>query len=225
MAGLTSSSPSMITNPATNINQGEQGMASGAVTGAAAGATAGSMILPGIGTVVGGVIGGIIGGISGAFADKGKVYERKANKWARLGKTREAAVQVRDAVDSFRQQRAMQMAAIGSETGGTLSSAPAGAVSSFGSQYAFGLNFNQGQMYIAGKVEKNLKKAGKAFNNSKLGFSYLNAATSIAGAFGGGGFGSTTTQPSFGVSNVNNYAVNTPQADFGFLNTQRPGSI
>lgn len=194
---MANPSNSYINNPGTQIGHGNQGAGTGAATGAAAGAAAGTAIFPGIGTAIGAVVGGVVGAIAGAFGDKGKMYERKAHKWEKLGKTREAGVQIRDAVDNFRQQRAMQMATIGAESGGTQSSAPMGAVASFGSQYVFGMNFNQGQNYIQGKVQKNMRKAGENYNKSKNTFAYLDAATSIAGSFGGGSFGKQTI-PTFG---------------------------
>lgn len=232
MGGLTSTStasPTTITDPTGNIHQGEQGAGAGAAQGAAAGAAVGTQILPGWGTAIGAVIGGIVGFAAGAFADKGKMYERKARKWARVGKNREAAIDVRNAVDTFRQQRALQMSAIAAEAGGTQSSAPAGSISSLGSQYAFGLNFNQGQMYIASKVEKNLTKAGKAYNSSKAGFGYLNAATSIAGSFGGfGGGGSGSQGLTFGTNSASgiqmqNQAFSDINSQFGHINMS--GSI
>jgi hypothetical protein len=173
--------------------QGNQGAGAGAAQGAASGAMAGSVFGP-WGTAIGAVVGGVIGFASGALADKGKVHERMARKWAKQGKNREAAIKMRDNLRAFRMQRAVSMASIASETGGTQSSAPQGAISSMESQYSFGSNFAIGQMYIMSQYEKQMKKAGDNFNASKAGFGYLSAATSITSAFGGGGFGGASSK-------------------------------
>jgi hypothetical protein len=188
-----------------SINQGESGAAMGAAQGAAMGAAAGTAILPGVGTIIGGALGAVGGWVSGAFADKGKVYERKARKWEQLGKQREAAIQVRDVVRNFRVQRAMAMTGIAAEAGGTQSTSTMGAVSAGGSQYTFGANFTQGQMFIQGQQQKFLTKAGKSYNNAKNGFAMLDAATTVAGSFGG--YGLTDTPSPTGTSGVSQSAL------------------
>jgi hypothetical protein len=177
------------------------------------GAQAGFSVGGPMGAIIGGIAGGIGGLIGGHAADAGKFYERKANKWAKLGKTRTAAIAVRDAVEQFRQQRAIQMATIGAETGGNRSSAPAGAISSLGSQFVFAMAFNQGQNMIQEKVQKNLKKAGKSYQQSQNIMAGISAISSSISSFGGIMGGSSGGGNTFGIgSPPANSAVSSPQA-------------
>lgn len=189
-------------NP-TPTHQGASGRAlgvgSGAATGASAGATVGSAILPGVGTAVGAVIGGVVGGIvgfaAGAFQDQGARYRKIARKWEKQGKERAAAINVRDQLRSFRIQRAMAMSGIAAESGGTLSSAPQGSVSSMGSQFAFNRAYNEGQTYIQGEYARMMRKAQAASSKGNLTMGLLSAGASLASTFGGafGGKGGPAT--------------------------------
>lgn len=172
----------MISNPG-RVDRSSGGRTSGAASGAAAGATAGMAFGP-VGAVIGGVVGAIGGFVAGAFADKSGYYKKMAGKWAQQGKDREAAIAMRDQLRSYRANRAMALAGIASEEGGTQSSAPVGALASGQAQFGFGKNYTEGQIYIQQKYAKMMRKAGKAADNSNTAFALLDAGTSMASAFG-----------------------------------------
>lgn len=180
MSGTTITTPSV-------GSTGHSGAASGGVSGAASGASAGFAAGGPWGAVIGGVVGAAAGIFGGNQMDRAAEHLAKARAWATAGKEREAAIQMRDMLRQFRIKRAMAMAAIGAEEGGTRSSSPMGAIGAFGAQYAFGKGFFEGQVFIQRKVNKQLEKANKDQQAANMTFGMIDAAASAVSAWGNAG--------------------------------------
>jgi hypothetical protein len=142
------------------------------------------------------------------MADKGRVYERMANQYAKQGKNREAAIQIRDYLRNFRMQRAQALVMSSMEPGANQSSSPMSAISAMDNQYAFGTNFTDAQLYLQQQVQRYTKKAGNAYNSSKQGFAMLDAAASAASSFGKakGSFGAPSSSTTSGFSSSGPWA-------------------
>ena len=135
----------------------------GAVEGAKAGATIGSVI-PGVGTVAGAVIGGVIGLAAGIFSNKKKKAAKRAGKKAaaitRTQQAMQLALQRRDMIRQARANRAIAVAAGGSEDR-TSGSGTAGVAGSINSQLEESLNYFDAQVSLDYQANEYRKKAGK----------------------------------------------------------------
>lgn len=178
-------SSTMITNP--TAGHPTSGRGAGTISGAAQGAAAGTAIMPGVGTVVGAVVGGIAGFLGGSEADSGARHAALAYKYARLAKSREAALARNRLLNDFRQRRAAMMLGIASEEGGTRSSAPQGAVAGLKGQFGFNVNFFDAGIYLQEQYQKHANKAGKKAANANMIMSTANSVFSAAGSMAGSG--------------------------------------
>lgn len=160
----------------------EAGM--GAAQGAMQGATAGAALGP-VGMIVGGVIGGLGGYLSGNAASQARKHMSKANKADYQIRVRQAAIQRRDLLRNFRAQRAMQIAASFTESGGTMSSTAQGAMGSLQSQYGGNLNMFDWSAGAQKYLGKHMMKAGKYENRSGLIQSATNALLNVGSAYAG----------------------------------------
>lgn len=163
---------------------GHSGRSTGAASGVAQGAAAGAMVGGPVGAAVGAVVGGIVGAIGGGQSDQAERYRKIAYKYQTMGKERQQAIAIRDQLREFRMKRAIAMASIGMEEGGTRSSAPQGATDSLNSQYAFNYAYTEGQIYLERQYAKFMRKAGRKQSQSNSTFAYLDAASSLANTYG-----------------------------------------
>lgn len=135
----------------------------GAVEGAKAGAAIGSVI-PVVGTVAGAVIGGVIGAVAGVFSNKKKKAAKRAGKEAaRIGRQQQSmqlGLQRRDMIREARANRALAVAAGGSEDR-VSGSGTVGASSSTGAQLTEALNYFDTQVILDYNANEQRKKAGK----------------------------------------------------------------
>lgn len=213
-------SSSYVNDPTVGTGQSHSQQSSGAFAGAAQGAAAGASLgsaVPVIGTVIGAVAGAVIGGvmgyIGGGAMDKATLHKKKAEKWATLGKEREAAIERLNILNKFREARAANVTAITAEGSGGMLSSATGAISSVQSQYSFAENFMQSQVGIQRNVARQLRKAGRSANKANQMFGYLDAASSLASSFGsyglsfgkakGGGIGLTEAQGTGAANSIN----------------------
>lgn len=164
-----------------SANTPVSGRSTGTLSGAAQGAAAGTAVMPGVGTVVGAVVGGIAGFLGGSAQDKAARQATLAYKYAKIRQERQAAVARRDIIRQFRMQRASAMTMIGNEQGGTRSSAPQGAIASFGAQYGFNASFFDADAYLQSKYQTHANKAGKhAASANMINATLSSVASSVA---------------------------------------------
>lgn len=173
-------SQTFINDPSTGVGGSHSQANSGALMGAAQGAAAGAVFGP-VGAVVGGVVGAIGGFFGGGKMDKATKNKKKAEKWAGLGKEREAALSRNRMLREFRQSRAEAAVMVGAEGG---QSSSQGAISAVGSQYAFNDAFFGGQTMIGNKVAMHMRKAGRSAAQANQIFGAMDALSSAATAIG-----------------------------------------
>lgn len=185
-------SATMIKHPTSSTPTSGRG--SGTISGAAQGAAAGTAIMPGVGTVVGAVIGGIAGFLGGSQQDSAAKHANQAYQYAKMRQERAGAIQRRDILREFRAKRAIAMTSIGSEEGGRRSSAPQGAIASFGAQFGFNLGYFDADVYLQNKYQEHANKAGKKAANANMINSTISTVASAAISMRGS-FTPTPTMP------------------------------
>lgn len=156
------------------------GAASGAIQGAMAGTAGGP-----VGMVAGAIIGGVGGFLSGSSADKAAKYAKKANKLKYQMQVRNAAIQRSQILSQFRMQRAMQIAQSYAEAGNTLSSTVQSNVGSYASQTSTSLGVFDWSAGHQKQMNKFLRKAQQAADNSQIISTATNAILSVGSAYAG----------------------------------------
>lgn len=161
-----------------------QESASYGIGGAAEGAKAGYGVGSVWGAVAGGIIGGVAGYIGGNQAARARKMYNRGMKMQRTLSLTQAAVARRDLIRQARIERASAVAASAAQEGGLQSSAPAGAISSYGSQFGFNLGYFDRTIQRYLMMQKYIDKAGKYARRSGDTMNYLNMAIGIVNAAG-----------------------------------------